>query len=118
MWGRFYSVKIVSLVRSAMGGGTLINPVRLLVGHPVTADHLSCGARLVDRARERSITKRFRPVPPPVGVPVVNDDLHWHRTTPDAALALRLVRRRRQTPAAAVTVNRQRRRHAVPRCSG
>jgi hypothetical protein len=101
-----------------MGGGILIDPVRLFVRHPMAANNLSCGARLVDRAGERSVAKRFRPVSPRAGVPVVNDDLHRHRTTPDTALALRVVRRRRQTPMTPVTVNRQRGRHAVPGCCG
>jgi hypothetical protein len=101
-----------------MGGCVLIDPIRFFVGHPMAANDPSCGARLVDTAGQGSIAKCFRPVSPLVRVPVVDDDLHRHRTTPDTALALPVIRHRRQTPMAALTVNRQRRRHAVSGCSG
>ena len=46
-----------------MGGCILIDPVCFFVGHPLAAKNYSCGARLVNRAGERSITKRSDTVP-------------------------------------------------------
>jgi hypothetical protein len=64
-----------------MGCCVLIDPVRFFIGHPMAANNLSSGTRPVDRAGQRSIAKRFGPVSPLAGVPVVNeaiDRLRWH----------------------------------------
>jgi len=95
-------------------------------GPPSLPLHRSCrgdrnlagGTGLVAGAGQRSVTEGFRPVAPPVGVPMVDDHLHRHGTAPDTAFAVGIVGRHRQASMSALAVDGQRWRHSMPRCRG
>jgi hypothetical protein len=71
-------------IGTSMRSGVLVHPVLLFIGHAVAPSHLARGAGLVAEARQRSVTERFCPVAPPVGVPLVDD--HFHRAQPQMQL--------------------------------
>src|SRR5712691_6532493 len=99
-----------------MRGGVLVDPVFLFIGHAVATGNLARGTGLVAAAGQRSVTDGFRPVAPPVRVPLVKDHLHRHGTTPDTAITLGSVGRHRQVSMSALAIDGQRWRDSMPWC--
>ena len=60
-------------IGTSMRSGVLVHPVLLFIGHAMAPGNLARGAGLVAEARQRSVTERFCPVAPPLGVPLVDD---------------------------------------------
>ena len=103
-------------IRPTMRCGVLVDPVFLLIGHAVATGNLTGGTGLVAGAGQWSVAEGFRPVAPPVGVPLVNDHFHRHDTPPDTAITFGIVSRYRQASMSALAIDRQRWWHSMPGC--
>ena len=105
----------VLLLRSAVRGCFIINPVFLGVGHSTAARNRTRWSGLVKRARKRTIAEGLGSIAAPTRIPLINDHLDRHPAAPDALPALLLESSRGEPPMTALTVDRQRRRDAAPR---
>lgn len=99
-----------------MRRGVLIQPIGLLVAHTIAAGNLAGGPRLVNGAGQGTVAKGFGPVPSLFGIPMVDDDLHRHRTAPHTTLTVGIVSLCRQAPVSALPINLQWGRKPVPGC--
>lgn len=98
-----------------MGGGVLVDPVLLGVGHALSPRHLACRSGLVKSAAFRAVTEGLEPVPFLGRIPVVDDHLHRHSTAPDTGRALGVIRPGVQTPMPTAAIGLQVKRHAMKR---
>ncbi len=86
-----------SFVGMAMRRGLFIYPVLFLIGDPSATRDLSRRTRLVERTRQRPIAERLSAVATNMGVPMVDNHLDRHVTSPDTTLAFGFVGPGRQS---------------------
>jgi hypothetical protein len=66
-----------------MGNGLLVNPISLFPYHTSPAWNLSDGPSFIKRTRFGAIAKAFKSISPLAWVPMIDNHLHRHLTTPD-----------------------------------
>jgi len=105
----------VLLVRAAVRYGVLINPVFLRVSHAATARNRTHWPRPIEWAGSWAVAECFSSVAALARIPLIDDHLDRHLTTPDAGRALLLVGFCSESPMTALAIDRKRRWNNSPR---
>jgi hypothetical protein len=96
------------LVEAAVGSRFNVNPILLGVSHSPTAGHLAWRSGFVERTGTRTVTEGLGSVAALTRIPLINNHLDRHLTSPNAAGALFLVGSCCKSPMTAFPVNRKR----------
>jgi hypothetical protein len=100
-----------------MRNGILVNPVSLFPDHAFPTRNFSGRPRFIKGARFWTITKGLKTIFLPSGIPLVDNHLHWHTTTPDTKRALTFVGSGIQPPVTPLPIDLEGRWHSNPRWS-
>ena len=104
-----------SIVWTPVRGGVLVDPVLFGVGHAFSPGHLARGPGPIQRAALRAVAEGLEPVALLGRIPVVDDHLNRHATTPDTGRAFKLVGPGVQAAMPPAAVGFQVRRHSLER---
>ena len=105
---------LLLLIHGPMGKGLFVNPVLLLPCHAFPAWDLSCWTCLVKRTRFWTVTKCLKTISLLAWIPLIDDHLHGHATSPNTDFAFCFVGSCLQPSVTALPVYLQRGRRALP----